>query len=116
MHASAPETVAYQRLRLREIRERYEELTPDLDRYLRVEGNVSEEIDALDSEFDEVRKTLISLGVDLDAKGAIRAPGRPVAPMRPKSRASEPPPSVSIRERLDDEWTSTYRSMPRPLA
>lgn len=21
----------------------------------------------------------------------------------------------SIRERVDDEWTSTYRSMPRPL-
>lgn len=97
MHTNAPETVlAYHRLRLRQIRERYEELDPDLDHYFGVEKNVSEEVDTLEVEFGEVRKTLISLGVDLDAKGTIRAPDQPVTPLSPKSRVKQAPSSIDF--------------------
>jgi hypothetical protein len=97
MHTNAPATVlAYHRLRLREIRERYEELDPDLDHYLGVEKNVSEEVDTLEVEFGEVRKTLMSLGVELDAKGAIRAPDQPVTPLPPKSRVQQVPSSIDF--------------------
>ena len=99
MRADAPETVvAYQRLRLREIRQRYEELNPQLDHYLGVERNVSEGIDTLEVEFDEVRETLISLGVELDGEGTILAPDHPVTPMPSKPRASEPPSSIDFDE------------------
>jgi len=99
MHANAPETlVAYQRLRLREIRERYEELDPDLTHYLGVEKNVSEEIDTLEVDFAEVRKTLISLGVDLDAKGTIRAPDHPPTALPPKSHSSELPSTIEFED------------------
>jgi hypothetical protein len=61
MHTNAPETViAYHRLRLREIREIFDQLDPDLDHYLGVERNVSEEIDTLEVQFSEIRETLIS--------------------------------------------------------
>ena len=99
MRTDAPETiVAYQRLRLREIRQRYEELNPELDHYLGVERNVSEGIDTLDAEFDEVRRTLISLGVELDGERTILAPDHLVTPMPSKFRASEPPSSIDFDE------------------
>jgi hypothetical protein len=99
MYTNAPETiVAYQRLRLQEIRERYEELDPDLDHYLGVEKNVSEEIDTLEVEFGEVRKTLISFGVDLDAKGTIRAPDHRVTPLPPKSSVKQAPSSIEFTD------------------
>src|SRR5829696_107506 len=97
MHTNAHETVvAYQRLRLREIRERYEELNPEPDHYLDVERNASADIDTLEAEFDEVRKTLISFGVELDGKGTFHAPDHQVTPMPSKSRANEPPSSVEF--------------------
>jgi hypothetical protein len=99
MHANAPETVvAYHRLRLREIRECYEELNPYLDHYLGVEKNVSEDIHTLEVEFGEVRKTLISLGVELDAKGIIRAPDQPVTPLPSMSRAKQAPSSIEFKD------------------
>ena len=59
MHFDAPETVVvYHRLRLREIRDLYDELNLDLDHYLGVEQKVSEGIDTLEVEFTEVRETL----------------------------------------------------------
>src|SRR4051794_34012993 len=101
MRAAAPETiVAYQRLRLREIRQRYEELNPEPDHYLGVERNVSDSIDTLEVEFGEVRETLISLGVELDGEGMILAPDHPVTPMPSKPRASEPPASIDFDELL----------------
>jgi len=49
MHFDAPETVVvYHRLRLREIRDLYDELNLDLDHYLGVEQKVSEGIDTLE--------------------------------------------------------------------
>jgi hypothetical protein len=99
MRTDAPETiVAYQRLRLREIRQGYEELNPELDYYLGVERNVSEGIDTLEVEFDEVRETLISLGVELDGEGTLRAPDHLVTPMPSKPRASESPSSIDFDE------------------
>jgi len=48
MHSDAPETViAYHRLRLGEIREICEEQNVDLDHYLGVEQEVSEDIDTM---------------------------------------------------------------------
>ncbi len=75
--------VAYQRVRLREIRALYEELDLGLDRYLGVERRVSEEIDVLEGEFAEARQILRSLGADLpepEPGGGIEAPTTPVAP------------------------------------
>lgn len=59
---SAATVAAYQRLQLREIRGLYDELDLDLDHYLGVERGVSKGIDSLENEFDEVRRTLTSLG------------------------------------------------------
>ncbi len=99
MPPDAPETVvAYHRLRLREIRSLYDELDPDLDHYLGVERGVSKDIDTLEVQFSEVRETLTSLGVDLDARGTIRAPDQPVTPLSPKFRAKEPPSSIEFRD------------------
>jgi hypothetical protein len=99
MLPDAPETVvAYHRLRLREIREIYEEQNVDLDHYLGVERNVSEDIDTLEVQFSEVRETLISLGVDLDANGTIQTPDYPVIPPPPTPRAKQPPSSVDFED------------------
>ena len=99
MRANAPETVvAYQRLRLREIRELYEKIDPDLDRYIGVERNVSEGIDTLEVQFGEVRDTLISLGVDPDGENNRHVSDHQVAPLPPKSRAKHPPSSTDFEE------------------
>src|SRR5829696_3015439 len=99
MRTDTPETiVAYQRQRLREIRQCYEELNPELDHYLGVERTVSEGVDTLEADFGDVRKTLISLGVELDGEGTIRAPDHPITPMPSKPRASEPPSSIDFDE------------------
>jgi hypothetical protein len=99
MQTNASETVvAYQRLRLREIRARFEELNPDLDHYLGVERNVSEEIDTLEVDFGEVRETLASLGVDLDAQGTIRAPDHPLTALPPKSRKKQDPSTIEFED------------------
>jgi hypothetical protein len=99
MPPDAPETVlAYHRLRLREIREIYEEQNVDLDHYLSVEHNVSEDIDTLEVQFSEVRETLISLGVDLDASGTIQTPDHPIIPPSPTPRVKQPPSSVDFED------------------
>jgi hypothetical protein len=99
MPPDAPETVvAYHRLRLREIREIYEVQNVDLDHYLGAEKNVSGDIDTLEVQFSEVRETLISLGVDLDANGTIQTPDHPVIPPPPTPRAKEPPSSVDFED------------------
>jgi hypothetical protein len=99
MPPDAPETVlAYHRLRLREIREIYEEQNVDLDHYLSVEKNVSEDIDTLEVQFSELRETLISLGVDLDANGTIQTPDYPVIPPPPTPRAKQPPSYVDFED------------------
>jgi hypothetical protein len=99
MPPDAPETVvAYHRLRLREIREIYEEQNVDLDHYLGVEHNVSEDIDTLEVQFSELRETLISLGVDLDANGTIQTPDHQVIPPLPTPRSKQPPSSVDFED------------------
>jgi hypothetical protein len=99
MRTSAPETVlAYHRLRLREIREIYEEQNVDLDYYLGVEDNVSEDIDTLEVHFSEVRETLISLGVDLDANGTIQTPDHQAIPVPPTPRTKQPPSSLEFED------------------
>jgi hypothetical protein len=87
MPSEASATVAaYQRLRLREIRGLYDELDLDLNHYLGVERSVSEEIDSLNEEFDEIRRTLISLGADLSEPEAARGHGGSTAPLPPERR------------------------------
>src|SRR5215204_85676 len=99
MPPDAPETVvACHRLRLREIREIYEEQNVDLVHYLGVERNVSEDIDTLEVQFSEIRETLISLGVALDANGTIQTPDHPVIPPPPTPRAKQPPSSVDFED------------------
>jgi hypothetical protein len=99
MLPDAPETVvAYHRLRLREIREIYEEQNLDLDHYLGVEQNVSEGIDTLEVQFSELRETLISLGVDLDANGIIQTPDHPFIPPPLTPRSKQPPSSVNFED------------------
>jgi hypothetical protein len=99
MPPDAPETlVAYHRLRLREIRDIYEEHNVDLDHYLGAEKNVSEDIDTLEVRFSEIRETLISLGVDLDANGTIQTPDYPVIPPPPTPRAKQPPSYVDFED------------------
>jgi hypothetical protein len=99
MPPDAPEMVlAYHRLRLREIRDLCDELNLDLDHYLGVEQKVSEGIDTLEVDFTEVRETLISLDVDLDADGTIQAPDKPVTPLPPKTRAKQAPSSIDFED------------------
>jgi hypothetical protein len=99
MPPDTPETVlAYHRLQLREIREIYEEQNFDLDHYLGVERNVSEDIDTLEVQFSEVTETLISLGVDLDANGTIQTPDHPVIPPPQTPRAKQPPSCLDFED------------------
>lgn len=62
---SAATVAAYQRLQLREIRSLYDEIDLDLDHYLGVERGVEAGIDSLEVDFDEVRRTLTSLGAPI---------------------------------------------------
>lgn len=62
---SAATVAAYQRLQLLEIRNLYDDLDFDLNRYLSFERDVEKKIDSLEGEFAEVRRALASLGVDL---------------------------------------------------
>jgi hypothetical protein len=99
MPPDAPETVvAYHRLRLREIRSLYDQLDPDLDHYLGVEHNVSEDIDTLEVQFSEIRETLISLGVELDANGTIQTSDHPFIPPPLTPRSKQPPSSVNFED------------------
>jgi len=66
------EVAAYQRLRLREIRGLYEELDPTLNHYLGIERDISEEIETLDGEFNEIRRNLLSLGADVPQRNNVR--------------------------------------------
>ncbi len=61
----ASATVAYQRLRLEEIRDLYQELDLDLDHYLNVEFEVSKRLDSAEEDASEIREMFSSLGVDL---------------------------------------------------
>jgi hypothetical protein len=97
MPPDAPESVvAYQRLRLREIRAICDQQNLELDHYTEVEKDISKEIDSLDIEFSDVRRTLDSLGVELDGRGDIRVPDRPVTPLRPESHSEKTPPSIDF--------------------
>lgn len=57
--------VAYQRVRLTEIRDLYGELDLDLDHYLNLELEVSERLDSAEDDALEIREMFSSLGVDL---------------------------------------------------
>jgi hypothetical protein len=97
MPPDAPETVvAYQRLRLREIRAICEQQNLEIDHYTEVERTISKEIGSLDIEFSDVRQTLASLGVELDGHGDIRVPHRPLTPLRPESHPEKTPPSIDF--------------------
>lgn len=61
----ASTAVAYQRLRLEEIRDLYGELDLDLSHYLELERGVSERLASAAEEASEVREMFSSLGVDL---------------------------------------------------
>jgi hypothetical protein len=99
MPPDAPETVvAYQRLRLREIRAICDQQNFQIDHYTEVEKNISKEIGSLDIEFSDVRQTLASLGVELDGRGDIRVPDRPVTPLRPESHSEKTPPSIDFED------------------
>ena len=99
MHTNAPATVvAYHRLRLREIRERYEELRPTASTTTSASrGTFRKKSTPWKWSSARSGETLISLGVDLDGEGTIHAPDHPVTPLPPKSRASKPhPQSISM--------------------
>lgn len=61
----ASATVAYQRIRLEEIRDLYQELDLDLDHYLNVELGVSRRLDSAEENASEIRGMFSALGVDL---------------------------------------------------
>src|SRR5215211_1320218 len=99
MPLDAPETVvAYQRVRLREIRAICEQQNFEIEHYTEVEKNISKEIDSLAIEFSEVRQTLASLGVELDGQGDIRVPHRPITPLQPESHPGKTPPSIDFED------------------
>jgi hypothetical protein len=99
MPPDTPETVvAYQRLRLREIRAMCEQQYLEIDHYTEVEKNISKDIGSLDIVFSDVRRTLASLGVELDGRGDIRVPHRPVTPLRLESHSEKTPPSIDFEE------------------
>lgn len=66
---SAATVAAYQRLQLLEIRNLYDKLDLDLDRYLTFERGAAREIASIEDEFGEIRETLASLGADLSEPG-----------------------------------------------
>jgi hypothetical protein len=99
MPPDAPETVvAYQKLRLREIRTICEQQNLEIDHYTKVERNISKEIGSLDIEFSDVRQTLASLGIDLYGRGNIRLPHRPLTPLQPESHSGKTTPSIDFED------------------
>ena len=84
--------------RRREIRAICEQQNLQIDHYTEVEKNISKEIGSLDIEFSEVRRTLASLGVELDGRGDIRVPDRPLTPLRPESHPGNTPPSMDFED------------------
>ena len=58
----------------------------------------SKEIGSLDTEFSDVRRILASLGVELDGRGDIRAPHRPVTPLRPESHPGNTTSSTDFED------------------
>jgi hypothetical protein len=89
---------AYQRLRLREIRGLYDELDHSLGHYLGVEQGISKELDSLEGESAEVRKALLSLGVNLRASGAAVGPAGTTAPTSPGHRRVDSGRSDGFRD------------------
>jgi len=85
------EVAAYQRLRLREIRKRCDELDPSLEHYLGVERSVSAGIDSLEGEFDEARRILLSLGADLLGTGADHGSVNAAVRASSNRRDNDPP-------------------------
>ena len=84
------EVAAYQRLRLREVRSRYEELDMGLEHYLGVERGISAEIDSLDADFAKTRKVLLSLGAELRGPETAIGPASPAASTPTEPRETHP--------------------------
>ncbi len=83
----ASATVAYQRLRLEEIRDLYQELDLDLDHYLNVEFEVSKRLDSAEEDASEIRGMFSSLGVDLsDIEPDDEGSGDTVSPRTPPGK------------------------------
>lgn len=72
----ASAAVAYQRVRLTEIRNLYEDLDLDLNYYLNVELDISGRLDSAANEASEVREMLSSIGVDMSAVEPDNTPFR----------------------------------------
>lgn len=89
---------AYQRLQLREIKGLYDELDHSLGHYLGVEQGISKELDSLEGESAEARKTLLSLGADLRAPGAAVGPAGKPAPASPEHRQADTGRSDDFRD------------------
>lgn len=83
---SASATVAYQRVRLEEIRDLYQELDLDLDHYLNVELEVSKRLDSAEEDASEIREMFSSLGVDLSDIESDEGPGNTVSLRTPRGK------------------------------
>jgi membrane-bound metal-dependent hydrolase YbcI (DUF457 family) len=80
---------SYQRARLRDIRLLYDQLEPGLEHYLGVERGISRELDSLEGESADIRKTLLSLGADLPGPEYAIGPASPNAPSSPQHRRAD---------------------------
>jgi hypothetical protein len=82
----ASATVAYQRVRLEEIRDLYQELDLDLDHYLNVELGVSKRLDSAEEDASAIREMFSSLGVDLDNVEPDGDSSSAAAPQTPRGK------------------------------
>jgi hypothetical protein len=83
---SASATVAYQRVRLEEIRDLYQELDLDLDHYLNVELEVSKRLDSAEEDASEIREMFSSLSVDLSDIEPDEGSGDTASPRTPRGK------------------------------
>jgi hypothetical protein len=90
--------VAYQRVRLQEIRHLYNELDSELDHRLSVERSISGELDSLDEAFGDIRRTLRSLEADLRDPETDTGSEDLIARTSPKDRRVEPKHSDNFQD------------------
>ncbi len=83
---NASATVAYQRVRLEEIRDLYQELDLDLDHYLNVELEVSRRLDSAEEDASEIREMFSSFGVDLSDIEPEEGSGDTASPRTPRGK------------------------------